>query len=423
MKASDQRTTLLAISGAFITYCSMYAFRKPFSAGTFEGLFLGEIDYKIVLILTQVIGYTLSKFLGIKVVSEMPAKKRIGYLLGLIGIAYLSLLGFALTPAPYNAVFLFFNGLPLGMIWGIVFAFLEGRKNTELLGAAMASSFVVASGLVKSVGRYTIEHLNTSEFWMPFLTGTFFIPPLFLGAYLLSIIPPPSQEDVGLRSERAPMGKKQRKAFFNEFKWGIVISVVIYVALTVFRDIRDNFAVEIWTLLDYQNIPQALTLSEIPIAIGVFVLISAMIYIKDNRSAFYLNIAVIALSGALLVATTMAFSAKAISPLFWMIGVGFFMYLAYISFHTMLFERWIALFKFKSNIGYLMYVCDAMGYLGSAGILFYKNFGFQSLNWLSFVLNLSYIVGFITFALGIFAIFYFRNLERRRAAVLNPHKP
>jgi hypothetical protein len=399
----------------------MYAFRKPFSAGTYEGLFLGGIDYKIVLILTQVIGYTLSKFLGIKVVSEMPAKKRIGYLLGLIGIAYLSLLGFALTPAPYNAVFLFFNGLPLGMIWGIVFAFLEGRKNTELLGAAMASSFVIASGLVKSVGRFTIEHLNTSEFWMPFLTGTIFIPPLFLGAYWLSLIPPPNEEDVRLRSERVPMEKNQRKAFFSEFKWGIVISVVIYVSLTIFRDIRDNFAVEIWTLLDYQNIPQALTLSEIPIAIGVFILISAMIYIKDNRNAFYLNIAVIALSGALLVATTIAFSAEAISPLIWMIGVGFFMYLAYISFHTMLFERWIALFKFKSNIGYLMYVCDAMGYLGSAGILFYKNFGFQSLNWLNFLLSLSYIVGFVTFTLGIFAIFYFKNLERKRTSGLNPY--
>jgi hypothetical protein len=399
----------------------MYAFRKPFSAGTYEGLFLGGIDYKIVLILTQVIGYTLSKFLGIKLVSEMPAKKRIGYLLGLIGIAYLSLLGFALTPAPYNAVFLFFNGLPLGMIWGIVFAFLEGRKNTELLGAAMASSFVIASGLVKSVGRFTIEHLNTSEFWMPFLTGTIFIPPLFLGAYWLSLIPPPNEEDVRLRSERVPMEKNQRKAFFSEFKWGIVISVVIYVSLTIFRDIRDNFAVEIWTLLDYQNIPQALTLSEIPIAIGVFILISAMIYIKDNRNAFYLNIAVIALSGALLVATTIAFSAEAISPLIWMIGVGFFMYLAYISFHTMLFERWIALFKFKSNIGYLMYVCDAMGYLGSAGILFYKNFGFQSLNWLNFLLSLSYIVGFVTFTLGIFAIFYFKNLERKRTSGLNPY--
>jgi len=421
MKSSYQRTTLLAISGAFITYCSMYAFRKPFSAGTYEGLFLGGIDYKIVLILTQVIGYTLSKFLGIKLVSEMPAKKRIGYLLGLIGIAYLSLLGFALTPAPYNAVFLFFNGLPLGMIWGIVFAFLEGRKNTELLGAAMASSFVIASGLVKSVGRFTIEHLNTSEFWMPFLTGTIFIPPLFLGAYWLSLIPPPNEEDVRLRSERVPMEKNQRKAFFSEFKWGIVISVVIYVSLTIFRDIRDNFAVEIWTLLDYQNIPQALTLSEIPIAIGVFILISAMIYIKDNRNAFYLNIAVIALSGALLVATTIAFSAEAISPLIWMIGVGFFMYLAYISFHTMLFERWIALFKFKSNIGYLMYVCDAMGYLGSAGILFYKNFGFQSLNWLNFLLSLSYIVGFVTFTLGIFAIFYFKNLERKRTSGLNPY--
>ena len=65
--------TFVSFSGAaaFITYCSMYAFRKPFAAATFDGLHFLGMDYKVLLIITQAIGYTASKFIGIKVVSEL----------------------------------------------------------------------------------------------------------------------------------------------------------------------------------------------------------------------------------------------------------------------------------------------------------------------------------------------------------------
>ncbi len=393
--------------GAFITYCSMYAFRKPFTAGMYEGLSLWNIDYKIVLITTQVLGYMLSKFIGIKWVSEMAPNKRISSILILIGIAWASLLLFAVVPHPYNFILLFFNGLPLGMIWGIVFAFLEGRRNTELLGAAMASSFVVASGLVKGVGRYLVENMGVTEFWMPFLTGLIFVPSLLLGVYLLGRIPPPNAEDIAQRTERVPMDKKQRRTFFKTFSLGIVLTVSIYIALTIFRDVRDNFAVEIWTLLGYTDVPQALALAEIPIALGVFAIIGAMIYIKDNRKAFFANLGIIGLGGLLLILTTFLFKNDIISPVLWMIMVGFAMYLSYISYHTMLFERWIALFKYRSNIGFLMYLADAFGYLGSVGILFYKNFGQQEVDWLSFILSISYVVGGVTIILSVIAGLYF----------------
>lgn len=36
--SSSFRLTVLCIGGALLTYMSMYAFRKPLSAATFEGL-------------------------------------------------------------------------------------------------------------------------------------------------------------------------------------------------------------------------------------------------------------------------------------------------------------------------------------------------------------------------------------------------
>ncbi len=410
---------LYCMAAAFITYSSMYAFRKPFTAGVYEELQLWGIDYKIILITTQVIGYMLSKFIGIRVVSEMSAAKRIASILLLMALAWGSLLLFGLTPFPYNFIWLFFNGLPLGMIWGLVFAFLEGRRNTELLGAGMSVSFIVASGLVKSVGKYLVEDWQLSEFWMPFYTGLLFVPTLLLGVWMLSKIPPPSKEDILHRAPRVPMNKQERWQFFVAFSPGIILVVLIYIALTIFRDLRDNFAVELWADLGYGNTPAILLTAEIPIAISVFCIISLMMFIRSNQTAFYANLIMIAIGGVLLFTTTLLFHYQLISPILWMILVGFAMYLAYISYHTMLFERWIALFRHKSNIGFLMYIADAFGYLGSVGILFYKNFGEQSGNWLSFISYISIIIGGITFVLSLAAILYFRRKEKQLMVVQN----
>ena len=47
----------------------MYAFRKPFTAGTYKGLELLGVDYKVALIILQLIGYVISKFIGIKFIA------------------------------------------------------------------------------------------------------------------------------------------------------------------------------------------------------------------------------------------------------------------------------------------------------------------------------------------------------------------
>src|SRR5688572_26866413 len=118
------------MAAAFGAYACMYAFRKPFTAGTYtEEPFTA--GFKTWLVLAQVLGYTISKFLGIKIIAEMTPARRVKMLFALIGIAQAALLLFGLIPPPYNAGCLFLNGLPLGMVFGLVLGFLEGRKLTE----------------------------------------------------------------------------------------------------------------------------------------------------------------------------------------------------------------------------------------------------------------------------------------------------
>ena len=102
----------------------MYAFRKPFTAATFDVVpgWHFALDYKIALVIAQAVGYALSKLIGVKVISEIEPARRSAAIVGLIGAAWLALIAFALVPAPWNIAALFLNGLPLGMIWGLVFA-------------------------------------------------------------------------------------------------------------------------------------------------------------------------------------------------------------------------------------------------------------------------------------------------------------
>src|SRR5674476_1502522 len=97
---------LVVSLAAFLTYSCMYAFRKPFAVGTFDGLSFWGIDYKIWLITSQVLGYTLSKFLGIKYISELKSTSRGVYILVLVGIAEIALLLFWVVPRPYNIIFM-----------------------------------------------------------------------------------------------------------------------------------------------------------------------------------------------------------------------------------------------------------------------------------------------------------------------------
>ena len=404
--------SIFCIAAALITYMSMYAFRKPLSAATFDGLTFCGVDYKILALISQVVGYTCSKFIGIKVVSSMKPWQRTRYILGFIGTAWIALLFFAFMPKPWNAVFLIINGLPLGMIFGIVMSFLEGRKNTELLGAGLCVSFITASGITKSVGQFLVVNFGVSEFWMPFLTGLVFVPPLLLGVWMLGKIPPPTEEDKALRSERTPMTGEMRRGFIRKFRTGVILSTATYATLTVFRDLRDNFSVELWAQMGQAGNSGILAFTEICIAVLVLGFIASMIRVIDNRKAFYGNILIFILSGILVSGSTAAFSAGLLSPVLWMISSGFGLYLCYACFHTMFFERWIAVFRYTSTISFLICISDSFGYLGSVGVLVYKNFFSHDVDWLSFITTAAYIAGAAITVFSAAMFIYFKRKER-----------
>src|SRR5438445_9584313 len=177
-----------AIVAAFSTYFFMYAFRKPFAAAKFDGeFFLGTaVALKTALVISQIIGYALSKYIGIKVCSEVSAPRRAITLVTLIVWAELALIAYGLVPNNLKVIAIFLNGLPLGMVWGLVVWYLEGRLASELLLAGLACSYIVSSAAVKDVGRYLMAVHSVSEDAMPMLVGLIFLPAFLIFVWLLS---------------------------------------------------------------------------------------------------------------------------------------------------------------------------------------------------------------------------------------------
>ena len=426
-RAGPRAFSAYAIIAAFSVYFCMYAFRKPFTAAKFEGEYdvpgLGPLDWKIILVVSQVLGYTLSKFLGIKFVSEMSATRRGLGIVALIAIAELALVLFAITPAPYSAIWLFANGIPLGMIWGLVFGFLEGRRTTEALGAGLSASFIVASGAVKTVGAWVLSW-GVDEAMMPFIVGLIFFPGLLLFVFMLTRLPPPSAEDEAVRVRREPMNGAERKRFFLAFLPGLLVLTSLHFVLTAYRTIRDDFGADIWRELGFGAKPEIMTWSEIPVAFGVLIGLGALMRIKDNRKALIVVHALMGAASALIGLITLAFEAGLVSPEVWMITVGLGLYIAYVPFGSMLFDRLIAAAGWVATAGFMIYVTDSVGYLGSVSLTLYKDLGAASLSWLEFFTAMSYVTSILCTVSFLFAGVYFarRTGQVHDALALTPKR-
>lgn len=392
-RASPVAFVLFAGLAGFCAYFSMYAFRKPFTAATFEGVAGWDftLDYKIALVLAQVAGYALSKLVGVKVISETRPERRAGAIVLLIGVSWIALVLFAVIPAPWNVAALFLNGLPLGLIWGLVFGFMEGRRTSEVLGAILCASFILSSGVVKSVGKALMDGFDVSPFWMPAATGVVFMPLLAISVLALAALPPPSAADEAERVARRPMMAKQRAAFLAAHWPALVLLVAAYVLLTAFRDLRDNFAAEIWSALGYGDAATVFTASEGPVAVLSLVAMGVLIAVKHNGRALLLMHGVILAGFAVLGLSTLAFQHQMLSPIAWMITGGAGLYLAYTPFNAMLFDRMIAYSGTVGTAGFLIYVADASGYLGSVVLMLIRNFAAVDLPWLPFFVSAAYV--------------------------------
>ncbi len=398
---------LYAVFAAFTTYFCMYAFRKPFSAGTYEGLEWGNVELKTALVVSQIIGYMLSKYIGIKVCSEMTRGRRAFALVAFVMWAELALVAFAVVPNDLKLIALFLNGLPLGMVWGLVVWYLEGRRTSEILLAGLSCSFILASGVVKDAGLYLTSAFEVGEWWMPAATGLLFLPVYLFSVWLLNQLPEPDAADVEARVEREPMDGRQRTSFLVTFWPGLLLLFVPYFFLTAYRDFRDNYGIEIFAELGYEEEPAIFTQAETVVAFGVIGSLALLSLIKDNRRGL-VGAYLIMTSGVVLLGISNLLRERGvIDGFWWMTLVGLGSYLAYVPYGSVLFDRLIASTRVVGTAVFAIYVADALGYTGSVGVMLLRDQVYGSVSRLEFFTGFTYFMSLLGSVMLVASCVYF----------------
>ena len=209
------------------------------------------------------------------------------------------------------------------------------------------------------------------------------------------------------------MDRNERKKFITTFLPGIILFVLGYMLLTIFRDFRDNFSAEVWKTLGYGNSPEIFTTTEVPVSIAVLVIMGSIMIIKNNQLALMINHVIIIAGMILIGISTFLFEQQLITPPVWMILIGLGLYMGYVPFNSIFFDRLIAAFQYIGTVGFIMYVADSFGYLGSVSILFFKEFGYASVSWLKVFIYSGYIISMTGTLLIAGSMLYFHLKHKR----------
>lgn len=392
-KLSEALLILWAGGAALLSYSLVYALRKPYTAASFDGLTFFGNDYKVIVTTIQILGYFIAKFFGIKIISELKKENRFKFFVYSAVLAEAALIGFGLLPAPYNVTAIFVNGLSLGCMWGVVFSFIEGRKITDILASLLGVSIVFSSGVAKSFGLFAMNEMQIDQFWMPATIGGFALPLLVFMGYMLKKLPQPTAEDIALRNERVSLDGKSRKALFKKYALILSLLFVGNFMLLVLRDIKEDFLVDILDMSDqsswlFAQIDSVVTL----VILGLFTL---FIFFRSNIKALLWLITLVVAGCLTMTYVSFHYETLDLSPVTWLFIQSLSLYIAYLTFQTIFFDRFIACFRIKGNVGFFIAMIDFIGYMGTVTLLSTKELLNIDLEWFALFNHIACIVGAI----------------------------
>ena len=419
-RLSDFLFILWAGGAALLSYSLVYALRKPFTAASFENAEFFDMDYKVVVTISQILGYVVSKFIGIKLISELQSEERFKFILTSVLLAEASLILFGLLSTPFNVAAMFLNGLSLGCMWGVIFSFIEGRRVTDILASLLGVSMVISSGTAKSVGLYVMNHLHVSEFWMPALIGAVALPLLLLLGWALNKLPEPNKEDIAMKSERETLNGKQRWELFKSFMPFLSMLFIANIAIVVLRDIKEDFLVNIIDVSAYSpwlvaQIDSVVTL----IILGIFGL---MVLVKDNLKALSVLFGLII--AGMIVMSVVSFGQQQLrlSPVIWLFIQSLCLYIAYLTFQTIFFDRFIACFRIRGNVGFFIVTTDFLGYTGTVLVLVLKEFCNPDIDWAVFYNQFAGYVGIFCCVTFVCSFVYLHQRFRKEIGMTAPRE-
>lgn len=212
---------------------------------------------------------------------------------------------------------------------------------------------------------------------MPALIGAIAFPLLCLTGWMMTRFPRPTAADIAARTERVTLNGSERRNLFLRFMPILTLLFVANLLITVMRDIKEDFIV---CIIDVSTI-SAWTFAHVDtIATLVMLAIFALLALST------LGMGALAFIGA-------NSDTLGISTTTWLFAQSLCIDVAYLGFQTIFFERFIACFKIRGNVGFFIITIDFVGYAGTVALLIFKEYLLTGINWSVFYDYINLYVG------------------------------
>jgi len=205
------------------------------------------------------------------------------------------------------------------------------------------------------------------------------------------------------------MNGKQRVALLARFLTGLTAITVINLLLTILRDLKDNYAVEILRIVKPGFNPAIFTQMETIAAVSVLALLLLLTGFKNHFKSIAIHHLAIAAGLCIMLVSAWLLQQRLTDPVINLVLYTIGLYVCYNTLQCLFLDRFIAAFKVRGNIGFFFYFMDAVGYLGSCFIIVNKEILSPRVNWLNYFLKVSFILSILGLVCILVSWIYFRR--------------
>ena len=159
----------------------------------------------------------------------------------------------------------------------------------------------------------------------------------------------------------------------------------------ILRDIKEDFLV---VIIDMSN-QSSWLFAQIDsiVTLLILVMFALLTFCKNNMKALLILMSFVIVSCLVMTYVSLFHSILELSPITWLFIMSLSLYVAYLTFQTIFFDRFIACFKIKGNVGFFIAMIDFIGYTGTASILISKEIFKIETDWFLLFNNMAAIIG------------------------------
>lgn len=229
--------------------------------------------------------------------------------------------------------------------------------------------------------------------------------------YMLKRLPQPTAEDIALRNERVTLDGKGRRALFRKYAPILSLIFVGNFMLLMLRDIKEDFLVNILDVSNqsswmFARIDTIVTL----IILGIFTL---FIFFRSNINALLWMMTLVVAGCLTMTYVSYHYETLDLKPVVWLFVESLSLYIAYLTFQTVFFDRFIACFRIKGNVGFFIAMIDFIGYMGTVALLSAKELFNIYIEWFALFNHIACAVGAVCTVLFIaVAVLIYKKYNR-----------